>query len=154
MSFRINLETDQVQHIPPAQPVRVTPDTSVRVVIARMRAEGTGSVLVCRDDVLVGIFTERDVIKMMAADQGFDGPIEQVMTADPTTIKTTETVAAAIQRMSSGGYRRLPIVGEDGQIVAVLKVSQILNYLVEHFPQYIYNLPPAPHHTLHEREGA
>lgn len=76
------------------------------------------------------------------------------MTANPATISQDATVGSTIRSMSQGGYRRLPIVNQDGKIVALLKVSHILRYLVEHFPQYIYNLPPAPHHMLAEREGA
>lgn len=154
MSFRLNLDQDQVQHLNTSPPLRVPPDLSVRDVISRMQVEDTGSVLVCQGSSLVGIFTERDALKMMADGQDFDGAIEKVMTANPTTLPAHATVDEAIKTMSKGGYRRLPIIDEAGNLVAELRVSQILRYLVEHFPQYIYNLPPTPHHTLTEREGA
>ena len=154
MSFRLNLDQDQVQHINAIPPLRVPPDLSVREAISRMQTENSGSVMVCQGSSLVGIFTERDALKMMADRQDFDVSIEKVMTANPTTLAANATVDEAIKTMSEGGYRRLPIVDEAGNLVAELKVSQILRYLVEHFPQYIYNLPPTPHHTLTEREGA
>ena len=154
MSFRLNLDQDQVQHINANPPLRVPPDLSVREAISRMQTENSCSVLVCQGASLVGIFTERDALKMMADGQDFDVSIEKVMTANPTTLAANATVDEAIKTMSKGGYRRLPIVDEAGNLVAELKVSQILRYLVEHFPQYIYNLPPTPHHTLTEREGA
>jgi CBS domain-containing protein len=154
VSFRLNLDQDQVQHINANPPLRVPPDLSVREAISRMQTENSGSVLVCQGSSLVGIFTERDALKMMADGQDFDVSIEKVMTANPTTLAANATVDEAIKTMSKGGYRRLPIVDEAGNLVAELKVSQILRYLVEHFPQYIYNLPPTPHHTLTEREGA
>lgn len=154
MSFRLNLDQDQVQHFDAPPPLQVPPDTSVRAAIELMQSENTGAVVICQGAVLVGIFTERDALKMMAAGQDFDVPIEQVMTANPATLTVTSTVDEAIKTMSEGGYRRLPIIDEAGNLVGMLKVSEILRYLVEHFPQYIYNLPPAPHHTMTEREGA
>ena len=154
MSFRLNLDEDQIQHLDAPEPVRVNPSTSVREVIELMQANKAGSVVVCRESTPIGIFTERDVLKMMAANQSTDVPVDSAMTANPVTLTANSTVDEAIKAMSQGGYRRLPIVDEAGNLISVLKVSQILRYLVEHFPQYIYNLPPAPHHTLSEREGA
>jgi hypothetical protein len=63
-------------------------------------------------------------------------------------------VGKAIGLMSAGGFRRLPIVDDQGKPVGLLKVSGILHYLVEHFPKVVYTLPPAPHHKMGEREGA
>ena len=65
-----------------------------------------------------------------------------------------DNVGTAIRKMSLGGHRRLPIVDDQGRAVGLVKVSGILHYLVEHFPQTIYNLPPKPHPTTQEREGA
>jgi hypothetical protein len=63
-------------------------------------------------------------------------------------------VASAIAKMAAGGYRRLPIVDEASRPVAVVKLTSILSYLVEHFPKVVYTLPPKPHHKMQEREGA
>ena len=154
MSFRLHLNQDQVQHLDAPQPLRVPPEMPVAEAIGLMQSQNSGSVVVCQETSLVGIFTERDALQMMATGQDFDVPIEQVMTAKPASVMAAATVGEAIKTMSEGGYRSLPIVDEAGNLIALLKVSHILRYLVEHFPQYIYNLPPAPHHTLTEREGA
>ena len=73
---------------------------------------------------------------------------------DPVTLRGNDTVGKAIGLMSTGGFRRLPIVDGEGKIQGVLKVSGILHYLVEHFPKVVYTLPPAPHHKTVTREGA
>ena len=80
--------------------------------------------------------------------------VEQVMTREPQTLSSDNTVGKAISKMSFGGYRRLPIVDNEGHPQGILKVSSILHYLVEHFPEVVYNLPPKPHHNTQEREGA
>jgi hypothetical protein len=56
--------------------------------------------------------------------------------------------------MVEGHYRHLPIVDEQGAPVAVAAVGGIVHYLVEHFPQTIYTLPPDPGKTYESREGA
>jgi CBS domain-containing protein len=70
------------------------------------------------------------------------------------TILSSDTVGVAIAKMSSGGYRRLPLVDEENRPVGMLKVSGILRFLVEHFPKMVYTLPPSPHHRMQQREGA
>lgn len=126
----------------------------MRDALQVMSEQGSGSVLVCDGDELLGILTERDVLKLISEQADFDAPIEQFMTAQPVTLGKDAAIAKAIQLMAEGGYRRIPIVDDRGRPVAMLKVSDVLHHLVEHFPQFIYNLPPAPHHVTQEREGA
>jgi CBS domain-containing protein len=154
VAFQLNLRTETVDHAYPVAPLCVDPQMSVREVFHLLKKEQRGSLLVCQGDALVGIFTERDALQLMADDADLDVPLEQVMTLNPVTISVTDTVQTAIREMSQGGLRRLPIVDDDHRPVGTLKVSKILRYLVEHFPKYIYNLPPTPHHVTQQREGA
>lgn len=119
-----------------------------------LKDQDRGCVFICRDEKIVGIFTERDALKIMASGADLNVPIEQVMVANPVTLLASDSVGKAIAKMSFGGYRRLPIVDDLGRPLGQLKVSGILRYLVEHFPKIVYTLPPAPHHAANEREGA
>ena len=154
MSFQLSLNTESVASTRPMQPLDVEPDAPVRDVLALLKSQNTGSVLICRDGVLVGIFTERDALRLMAADADLSEPIETVMSTNPVTLKADDTVGKAIRMMAQGGYRRLPIVNEANQPTGVVKVSGIVRFLVEHFPDTIYNLPPAPNPITQTREGA
>jgi len=149
-----HLKTETVNEAHPVEFVGVAPSDSIRSVLQRMRDEKTGSVLVCSDGQLKGIFTERDVLKLLAGEPELDAAIETVMSQEPVAVLSSDTVGKAISKMSLGGYRRLPVVDETGCAVSVLKVSGILRYLVEHFPDLVYTLPPEPHHRMKEREGA
>lgn len=154
MSYQLHLDTETVDHAFPAQALCVEPGTTVRQVFAELRQQNRGCVLVCRDGKLIGIFTERDALKLMAEEADLDVPVEAHMTSRVLTLSTIDTVGSAIQRMASGGYRRMPIVDKDGRPIGVLGVSGILHYLVEDFPKVVYTLPPQPHHTMQQREGA
>ena len=154
MDFELNLNGETVDVVHPADPLAVEPDTPVRDVLALLKSQRTGSVLICRDGALIGIFTERDALRMMARGASLDVPIEQVMIADPVSIPVGASVGTAIRKMSEGGYRRLPIGDEQGRPQGGVKATGVVHYLVEHFPETVYNLPPQPNPVMDQREGA
>lgn len=154
MSFHLSLNTEPVTAAYPDQPLLVSPDSTVGEVLRLLKAHRAASVLVCADQRLVGIFTERDALAWMASGNSADLPIESLMSRTLTCIDEMATVGEAIRRMSQGGYRRLPITSSDGSPTGVMGVHGIVRYLVEHFPQTIYTLPPKPDSVQSEREGA
>ena len=154
MDFHLDLNTETVGQVAVGDPICLPASSPVREAFERMKEHRTGSVLICRDGVLSGIFTERDALKLMASGADLDTPIEQHMVSNPVTLSDTDTVGKAIAKMSYGGYRRLPIVDSQGYPQGLVRTSGILNYLVAHFPGVVYNLPPKPHHTTQQREGA
>ena len=154
MDVFVSLDSDPVGSAYPAQPLATTPNATVADVLQLLRAQNTGAVLVCDEDQLQGIFTERDALRLMAEGADLSESISKVMSRELVTISATETVAAAIRKMSAGGYRHLPIVDSAGRPTGVAAVHGIVHYLVDHFPETIYNLPPEPRVTQSEREGA
>lgn len=154
MDFQLNFESEPVGQAYPAKPLVVSPETTVRAALRTLAEQRTGAVLICRDKRLVGIFTERDALRLLADGANLDVAIEQYMRKEPLTLSAGATVGEAVTRMSEGGIRRLPIVDQQGSPVGFLKVSGILRYMVEHFPKVVYTLPPAPHHKTKDREGA
>ena len=154
MDFQLNLNTETLEQLYTKDPIRLEPHATVREAFRRMKEQDRGAVLVCRDGVLAGIFTEHDALTLMAAAGDLDGPIERVMTENPVALSERDTIGTAITKMARGGYRRLPIVDADGGPTGFLKVSTVLHFLVDHFPATVYNLPPTPHHTTETREGA
>jgi predicted transcriptional regulator len=154
VDFQLHLETETVEHCYPAKPVCAAPDDTVRSVLRRLQDEKTGAAMVCLDQRLLGIFTERDALRLLADGANLDAPVANYMVKNPVTVRPGDTVAQAIGLMSASGVRRLPIIDAAGKIQGVLKVSGILHYLVEHFPKVVYTLPPEPHHKTVTREGA
>jgi CBS domain-containing protein len=123
-------------------------------VLQLLRAQRTGAVLICEGEKLVGILTERDALQLMASGADLSTPVREVMSGEPATISSTATVGDAIRVMSEGGYRHLPIVDGKGRPTGVVGVHGIVHYLVDHFPETVYNLPPDPKAAPREREGA
>jgi CBS domain-containing protein len=104
---------------------------------------------------LIGIFTERDFVdRVLGAGLDLGQPISAVMTRSPKTINNTASIQSAIEMMEGGGYRHLPVLGEDARPTGVLSVKDVVHYLVEYFPANVYNLPPTPQLNQPAREGA
>jgi CBS domain-containing protein len=148
------LESEGVGSAYPDQPLAATADDSVGSVMQLLRAQRTGAVLICESDKLVGILTERDALKLMASGADLSEPVRNFMSSPPATIASSATVSDAIHVMAQGGYRHLPIVENENKPTGVLAVHGIVHYLVDHFPETVYNLPPDPKAAPREREGA
>jgi CBS domain-containing protein len=154
VDFQISLEGEGVGAAYPDQPLATTVDATVGDALQLLRAQRTGAVLVCDGAKLVGILTERDALKLMASGGDFSRPVREVMSSPPATIPANATVGEAIRTMSEGGYRHLPMVDAQGRPTGVVAVHGIVHFLVDHFPETVYNLPPNPKAATKDREGA
>ena len=154
MAAELNLQAEVAQAAAKELPLIVEPTVATGEVLRLLQMQRSGSVLICRGETLLGIFTERDALKLMASRADLTRPIEAVMVRNPASVRPSTSIGEAIKVMSNGGYRRLPIVDENNHLIGVIKVSNILSYFVEHFPQAVFNLPPQPNVVMPEREGA
>ncbi len=160
MSFQLSLNTEPVTAAYPVDPLLMKPEATVGEVLQLLRAQRAGCVLVCAAgdadccEKLIGIFTERDALKWMAAGKKMDCPVSEAMSCDPLTLPADASVGEAIRLMSQHGYRRLPILSPEGVPIGIAGVHGIVHYLVDHFPETIYTLPPKPGVFPGEREGA
>lgn len=111
--------------------VAVAPEESVQVAVARMLEENIGSVAVCDGPKLVGIFTERDVLRLAGQGADFaDLRLEAVMTPRPATISPDSDVLSAAHLMHERGIRHLPVV-EGENLLGMLGIREVLRTLVE-----------------------
>jgi CBS domain-containing protein len=125
-----SLMEDRVSLLKPQNPITVRPDVSVKSAISTMLVSNIGALLVLDDkEQLVGIFSERDLLAKVAgvADADHDAPISEFMTSSPETVTTTDTLAFALHKMDSGGYRHLPVLAQ-GKVVGVVSVRDMLRH--------------------------
>ena len=101
-------------------------------VARRMREASTGCALVLDEGgKLVGIFTEHDVLRKLvggsgAADEGVT--VGQLMSRNPESLRETDSVAAALNKMAMGRYRHVPVERGDGGY-AVASIKNVLSYI-------------------------
>lgn len=136
---------DPVSLLEPAEPVLVKSSATVREAIAAMTAARQGAVCVVDEQgKLLGIFSERDVLNRVV---GMDRDaaktrIADVMTARPETISLHTKIARALNRMSVGGFRNLPIVDDQGRPIGIVFTRHFVKFIVSLFPEATLNLPP------------
>jgi CBS domain-containing protein len=117
--------------------VVVAPKTEMIIDAAkRMRTSHVGDVVVIerRDGrhIPVGILTDRDiVISAVAGDPAHINSllVSDVMSSDLVTAKETDSTEAALKKMEEHGVRRLPIVDDDGALIGVLTLDDVLRSL-------------------------
>lgn len=128
-------------HLPEA--ITVAPTDTIRKAIEVMVAHRVGCVLVVDGAKVVGIFTERDVLtRIVAKGIAQDRPVTDAMTPDPLVLHPTDPVVLLLNRMVDGGYRHIPIVGAQGQPLAVASVRAVVEWIVSYVRREVLNLPP------------
>jgi len=103
------------------EPLLMTAGETVEAACKAMREKRVGSVLVVDDrEHLVGIFTGRDAVKVLAKG-GNAGAVtlEKAMTPHPVSIRPEDKAIDALRAMNDGGFRHIPVV-ERGRIVGVI----------------------------------
>ncbi|HEX4930014.1 MAG TPA: CBS domain-containing protein [Gaiellaceae bacterium] len=106
-------------------------DDSVRLAVLRMLEEGVGSIAICEDAKLVGIFTERDVLALSGNGADFDAVrVGDVMTRAPITVDAAVAVLDAARLMGEKKIRHLPVV-EGDYLLGMVGIRDVLGSLVE-----------------------
>lgn len=112
------------------------PEEDVRTAAQRMDARNVGALVVLDPERRpIGILTDRDLaVRVLAQGKDPHGTrVREVWTADPTTIREDLSVEEALSRMRARGVRRLPVVDEEGLLVGIVTLHDILGLIVEEF---------------------
>jgi CBS domain-containing protein len=154
-AVRHNLRDEKIRVLSRHEPIAIESGSSLKESIRAMQRAKGDCVLICRGGALIGIFTERDVLlKVLAQDVNLTRPIDEFMTPDPDTLTLDHTVQEALEMMERGGYRNIPLTDGSGQLTGIVRNHDIVEYVAEAFPQEVLNLPPRPHQKMEEPEGA
>lgn len=126
---------DRLSQLDYEDPILVAGDTPAGEVAQRMKAAKSGCALVVQNGKLAGIFTEHDLLRRITSTTGAgsiswggDSPVTQLMTKNPEILHEHDSVAAALNRMSMGRFRHLPVERADGSY-AVASIKSVLKYI-------------------------
>lgn len=115
----------------------VTPETTITAAVEKMVEVGVGAVAVVEGETLVGIFTERDVIRLVAAKKlPMDTTkVSDVMSSPVETAHADTHPSEVLSIMDSKHFRHLPIVDENNRIQGMLSIRHLLHRMVEDLHQ-------------------
>lgn len=105
---------------------RLGPGASLSDAASLMRVGGFGSVAVCEADRLIGILTETDLVRAIAARRDPSSTtVSDYMSRDPVTADLKEDSVEVAERMASNGFRHLPVV-EHGRLIGMVSARDLL----------------------------
>ena len=119
-----------VKHLMIEDVVTAKPNITIKEAIRTLHEKHVGSVIITDDaQKCVGIFTERDAIRIVAGDIPLDTTIDRVMTKNVATIGEEASLDEARRIIISHGIRHLPVVNSKEELVGLLSVRRFLDEL-------------------------
>jgi len=104
------------------------PDDDLAAAARKMWEQQTGSLLVLQGEELVGIITERDVLRAVATGTPLDTPVSEVMSKDLITVEPGTSLREAARIMTEKWIRHLPVL-EGGHLVGVVSQRDLAGVL-------------------------
>lgn len=119
-----------VKHIMIEDVVTAKPNITVKDAVRTLQEKHVGSIVITDDSQkCVGIFTERDAIRIIANEVSLDTTIDQVMTKNVATIGEEASLEEARRLVISHGIRHLPVMDNKGKLIGLLSVRKLLDEL-------------------------
>ena len=106
------------------------PDTTLIEAAGAMEGSDLGSLAVVEGHNLLGLITERDIRKAVADGTDLNSPVSQLMSGDPDTFDPDLDVWDAASWLAESSYRHLPVVGDEGDLLGVVSIRDLLKALV------------------------
>ncbi len=119
-----------VKHIMIEDVVTAKVNITIKDIVRTLYEKHVGSIVITDDNQkCVGIFTERDAIRIIANEVPLDTAIDQVMTKNVATIGEEASLEEARRLVISHGIRHLPVVNRKGELTGLLSVRKLLDEL-------------------------
>ncbi len=132
---------------PPREIVFVHPDVSVAQCVEMMVHSNIGALVVTDDNNLLGIVSERDVVKGLIKHGSnlLNVKASDILCADVTVLKPTDTVETAMAVITET-KRRHVLIAEEGKLIAIVSIGDVLFNLLIHKAREIQELENYIHH--------
>ncbi|MBA2643807.1 MAG: CBS domain-containing protein [Actinobacteria bacterium] len=108
----------------------VASDATLPAAAAEMTARRVGAVVVLDGDAILGILTERDVLRAVAEGRVDRSTVADWMTRHPETIEPSESTGTAATLMIHGGFRHLPVV-DGGKVVGIVSIRDLMRVVLD-----------------------
>jgi len=144
-----------IKHLKVRKPLTLHSGKTVQDALTLMQARHGTCLLITREQALVGILTERDIVtKVLPTGKAFGTiTVDEIMTRAPEAFQPDDSVAYVLNSMHLGGYRHVPVVDEKNRPLAIVSVRDIISFIADHFSEAILNLPPRPVRSSKNQDG-
>jgi CBS domain-containing protein len=112
----------------------IEPTVTLGEAARAMRRRDVGAAVVYEDGKLIGIFTERDLLRAIAESRHPDQHhVRAYMTPDPITLPPDHAPSEAAQIMAERKFRHIPVV-EDGELIGIVSIRDLVTATAMHIP--------------------
>ncbi|MDX1709616.1 MAG: CBS domain-containing protein [Rhodovibrionaceae bacterium] len=111
----------------------ISPDTPVSEAVAVLRQANVGALVVTdKDGQLIGILSERDIVRSLAEDGGdlMEKKVSDLMTSDVVTCKPQDRIEDLMRQMTEGRFRHLPVV-EKGKLTGIVSIGDVVKHRLD-----------------------
>jgi len=104
-----------------------SPHETLQGAAAMLHSRRVGAMVVTEDDKVVGILSERDIVRSVAQDgaQSLNRPISSIMSRDVVFADPKETIDVLLERMTDRRIRHLPVL-RDGRLVGIISIGDLV----------------------------
>jgi CBS domain-containing protein len=122
--------------------ISISPENTVYDALITMAEHNIGALVVMKEDKLVGIVSERDYARQVALNNknSKTTPVSEIMTSNLITAKPDDSLDSAMNTMSSKRIRHLPVLDEEGAMVGMLSVGDIVKETIAYQASLIKQL--------------
>ena len=148
--------TDDIFSIGIKKAILKNEDATIESVIKSMQTSPSSCIIIVKNNKITGIFTERDIVTKIVS-RNVDLKNEKIcdyMTNDPEILQSDDSIAFALNKMTDGGFRHVPIVHSISKDLYVISMQDIINSIGDYYFADILNLPSQPLRSSSHREGA
>ena len=106
----------------------IPPTATVRDLLGLLAEQGIGAAVVTAHDAIVGIVSERDVVRRLAddADSLLDRQVAEIMTVDVVTCSKETSVEDLARTMTERRIRHVPVVDADGALIGIVSIGDVV----------------------------
>ncbi|MBA4808842.1 CBS domain-containing protein [Brevundimonas sp.] len=110
----------------------ITPGLTVAEACQELERKRVGALVVCDGEAVAGVFSERDVVKALAADgpEALSRPVSDYMSSKVIFAEPAEMMSALMTRMTDRRIRHLPVLSE-GRLAGVISIGDVVKCQIE-----------------------
>ena len=126
------MKINDVIHAKPRQDVvTISPEATVRELIALLAEHNVGALVVSDDgERVAGIVSERDVVRRLHADEAvLDSAVASIMTAEVRTCSGQDGLTDLMQTMTEHRIRHVPVVA-DGKLTGIISIGDVVKHRI------------------------